>query len=721
MNPAEAPYLSIVVTTRNDDHGGDPLKRLQALLNTFNAQCRRTRLNAELIVVEWNPPSERPRLRELLRCPPDLAFTLRFIEVPAELHARLRHADVLPLFQMIGKNVGIQRARGRFVVATNVDIIFSTELVEYLASRPLQPGRLYRVDRHDIQSHVPVNGRLEEQMTYCASNQLRVHTRSGSIPVAPDGQPVSQPEDIVDGQSVRLGVGWHMRESTRLGQTFRWASAVATLRLDPEAVGHCGESVLHLEIESNPYDASSEVDIEIAEGAAVLRTLRVERRRRIAVPIRMPDRSGPREVALRVTHTQPDWRTRLPIFERREAMHYRVYSAALLPAGVPVQALFEYPLEGWQNANPGSGLTMTSNEQGLAVVSDRSKGSHCVRYGPLRAPRRGVYRFELVSTTHDGRITAGIRSGSDRFRIPSTVTRGDEAGYGRLEILVALPSNEECSVVIYNDHPQGEGVSRFVVHQLRGTCDPVKTRAERRRRAFAMSLRELRAVAYAGLVSRMRTLRDTGTRRWWNAVAGGIARVMAALVPKGVRYRIARLSPEYRRLESLLRASDAEVQRLAPLQDLADLHRFLGNHRPDNLHVNACGDFQLMAREHWEQLRGYAEFETFSMNIDGLLSYMAGAAGMREEMLPMPIYHLEHAVGSGWSPEGEAILRKRIAERGITWIDASTVHLWAAYMRWLGRPMIFNGSDWGMANAQLPERGPSDRAATHPDYVRHRR
>ena len=42
------PYLSVVVTTRNDDHGGDPLKRLQAFINTLAAQCRRTRSLAQL-------------------------------------------------------------------------------------------------------------------------------------------------------------------------------------------------------------------------------------------------------------------------------------------------------------------------------------------------------------------------------------------------------------------------------------------------------------------------------------------------------------------------------------------------------------------------------------------------------------------------------------------------------------------------------------------------
>ena len=149
--------------------------------------------------------------------------------------------------------------------------------------------------------------------------------------------------------------------------------------------------------------------------------------------------------------------------------------------------------------------------------------------------------------------------------------------------------------------------------------------------------------------------------------------------------------------------AEQQVRTLSPVQDLLGFHQFLRDRRPDNLHTNGCGDFQLMAREHWDELRGYPEFETFSMNIDGLFGYIANAAGIREEALTMPIYHLEHEVGSGWSPEGEAVLRKRIAERGITWVDASTVYVWAAYMRWLGRPMIFNGSDWGLANASLDE------------------
>ena len=65
--------------------------------------------------------------------------------------------------------------------------------------------------------------------------------------------------------------------------------------------------------------------------------------------------------------------------------------------------------------------------------------------------------------------------------------------------------------------------------------------------------------------------------------------------------------------------------------------------------------------------------------------------------------YLAHAEGSGWTPEGEGLLRKRLADSGAGWLDAATVDLWSAYMDWLKRPMIFNGSDWGVGDAVLRE------------------
>ena len=133
------PYLSVVVTTRNDDHGGNLLRRTQTFVNALLAQCERHSLPAELIMVEWNPPEGRPHLAQALRWPVRKGYCeVRVVEVPGEVHARYRHSHALPLYQMIAKNTGIRRARGEFVLATNIDILFSDELMRFIAARRLK-------------------------------------------------------------------------------------------------------------------------------------------------------------------------------------------------------------------------------------------------------------------------------------------------------------------------------------------------------------------------------------------------------------------------------------------------------------------------------------------------------------------------------------------------------------------------------------------------------
>jgi hypothetical protein len=126
---------------------------------------------------------------------------------------------------------------------------------------------------------------------------------------------------------------------------------------------------------------------------------------------------------------------------------------------------------------------------------------------------------------------------------------------------------------------------------------------------------------------------------------------------------------------------------------------------PERLHTNACGDFTLMTREDWFDLRGYAELEVFSFHLDSVLCFAAHHAGIREEVLqePMRIYHIEHGVGSGWTPEGQAELWKRIMAKGIPFLENEDLWAWAIAMRRLQAPMIFNRQDWGLVRERLPE------------------
>src|SRR5207249_2991763 len=90
------PYLSLVVAARNDDHGGNLRTRMQIFLDAWINQAKRHQLDSELIIVEWNPPPDRPRLRDAMRWPENTGpCRVRIIEVPSEIHARYRHGDGL--------------------------------------------------------------------------------------------------------------------------------------------------------------------------------------------------------------------------------------------------------------------------------------------------------------------------------------------------------------------------------------------------------------------------------------------------------------------------------------------------------------------------------------------------------------------------------------------------------------------------------------------------
>jgi hypothetical protein len=177
----EPPYLTVVAASRNDDHGGGMTRRMQTFVNALVAQCDRHRLPTELILVDWNPPSERPGLADALDWPASAGYcSVRVIQVPPELHSRLAHADRLPFFQMIAKNVGIRRARAPFVLATNVDLVFPDALMRFLARRKLEPETVYRVDRLDISNGIDPSWPIERQLDYCRRSVIRVNGRNGT-------------------------------------------------------------------------------------------------------------------------------------------------------------------------------------------------------------------------------------------------------------------------------------------------------------------------------------------------------------------------------------------------------------------------------------------------------------------------------------------------------------------------------------------------------------
>ena len=260
------PYISVVATARNDDHGGNLLRRMQTFINNWIGQAGRHGIHSELVLVEWNPPADRPRLADALRWPEDRrCCQVRIIEVPEVLHRRYSHADALPLYQMIAKNVGIRRAKGRFILATNIDILFSDELGVFLSKEQLVPGRMYRIDRHDVMNQVPVEASPEEQIAYCRTHLIRVNTRNGSFAVTSDGRPALHAADIADPDSGLLFErGWFPPERNIGGEIFRWASQRAEVSIERV------RGALVFEIEPGPGLDGLPLEMEVSFGGESL-------------------------------------------------------------------------------------------------------------------------------------------------------------------------------------------------------------------------------------------------------------------------------------------------------------------------------------------------------------------------------------------------------------------------------------------------------------------
>lgn len=176
------PYLSVVVATRNDDHGGRLVERTQAFIDGLAEQTKRFKLDTELIFVEWNPPPDRTRLGRALRWPGrDSNLRVRIIEVPLSIHRQFLHSDGLPIFQMIAKNVGIKRAKGRFVLATNPDLLYSDELIRQLAKKQLDENKYYRAERHDVPTAVLGEETPAGKLEYSQTHVLRAWKRFVNI------------------------------------------------------------------------------------------------------------------------------------------------------------------------------------------------------------------------------------------------------------------------------------------------------------------------------------------------------------------------------------------------------------------------------------------------------------------------------------------------------------------------------------------------------------
>ena len=178
-NSTPPPYVSIVITGRNDGYGGDFVKRFLATLRFNHRELAARAIAHEYVLVEWAPLPGRPLLSDVVddQCDAATAAVVRSVIVDAAYHEGMRQNPRLAYLEFPAKNAGIRRARGEYVITTNCDVVFGRHILGRLERREIERDVVWRAPRWDLDEGIDVERfawtSLEDPANLVRRKQLR--------------------------------------------------------------------------------------------------------------------------------------------------------------------------------------------------------------------------------------------------------------------------------------------------------------------------------------------------------------------------------------------------------------------------------------------------------------------------------------------------------------------------------------------------------------------
>ena len=197
MDRSFEPLITFVGYARNDNYGGNFLDKLALTIRTLASQASDFRVAVEYLIVEWNPPQDTAALRDVL--PADIQnpyFRCAVVTAPPLYHTGFLGADIKGFHPSRALNVGYRRAAGQFVSPLSSDVVLSDALFGYIAKHGLDDGKVYRLDRCDVDAAalppdgaapepraVWLNGLAEKVVTRHENHGMQVSELYGVMPL----------------------------------------------------------------------------------------------------------------------------------------------------------------------------------------------------------------------------------------------------------------------------------------------------------------------------------------------------------------------------------------------------------------------------------------------------------------------------------------------------------------------------------------------------------
>lgn len=659
------PYLSIVATSRNDNHGGNLNLRMQVFVNALLAQAERHKLPTELVLVDWNPPSDKPMLAQALTLPARHPYcTVRTIVVPPIIHEKYVHAARLPLYQMIGKNVGIRRSRGEFVLCTNVDVVFSDPLFTFLAQRSLEYATSYRTDRYDTGNEIKIDWPLPHILAYCANNLIRLNLRDASLNLKTNQRHKIYPQN----SPKRHEAPPHLH--TNACGDFTLLSRSDWLRLR----GYAEWDIYSFHLDS-----------------LFLYTAHYGGCREVVLP--------PDHVHYHIEHCE-GWTPEIHgagILERHlEQNKIARLDNATLASLIQDMAMRKKPLmvnpEHWGLADsplPDTCATMAAWEHEAVSATTASE------------PISDKPYLSLVVTTrnddHGGNMARRFQIFLDHLDDMA------QRHHVPMELIVVEwnPDSERPPLANAMQWPTSPWLHTRIVtvppeiHAMHDNHDKMPLfQMIAKNVGIRRACGEFVLATNVDLVFSDELFAFLARRDLEHACLYRIDRhdIGATTIPEGISWQ--------ERIDFCER-------------NIIRVHAQHGTYAwgdkrpegdPQKLHTNACGDFTLLSRDKWLQLKGYPEFHLWSIFIDGLFLHAAAVCGIQQVVLDSPcrIYHIEHDIG--WAKTQEPISVRPSLNYRQQYLPL------CAGMLARRRPLDVNSETWGLSAMALQETIPSSPA-----------
>jgi hypothetical protein len=137
---------SVVILTKNDDYGGNLFHRATMCINSLVENFD------EVIVVDWKTQNNNSLISNIINKIPHEG-KIKSIEVDKLLlQEKYPHLYQYKILDSIGRNIGIRRSTGDWIISTNIDIVTTP-----IDLSKLKTNTFYTSSRRDVAEHIHLN------------------------------------------------------------------------------------------------------------------------------------------------------------------------------------------------------------------------------------------------------------------------------------------------------------------------------------------------------------------------------------------------------------------------------------------------------------------------------------------------------------------------------------------------------------------------------------